>query len=717
MCKVGDGAGRRRRSRIGWAALFLATAMGSHDVGAGDDPNPVEVPWPALKPGATAVFRASMTLSLALEKGHRTELGLTVEFAAEALAAQTNGLRDVRVTQGRVWGRERNPATGAPFGRRVVQSTEEVGMAMAFAFPGASGVLRLGQTAAQAEETRSLHPDVGDYAYAFLAPPLAATVRVGSSWASHEGVEVRDRVWAMTWNNVVEGVDGSAIRVRSEPAREAWIDEGAVAARVDRRLSRDDGLMIDGSFMSSVGRGDINERMEVRFERVPAVAPPPEALAAERALKDLAGGNAPERAAAAAALAANWPYGARAAPVLVAALADDDARVREAAARAIEALGRQAIGVAVEFATHLSAAEPSGYASVLSACEALGGALTSQNLAWDVVGVPLEGALAVGLLATYRTTSNSGRAYAPFLPLLDRATARFAAGMEIWDRSAREMAAAAVALLALEALPVSPTREIPPGVLDLLKDADVVKRWTGARLLHLLGGARPEVVAALGAAPPDPEKAAIHAWEAVAAATAHLTAKPVVAPVPKPAEAPTEERVAALIAALGPPKDPRREAMVPFEEYEAAIETLEATFDRMAPALRDRTIAALLAEVPMGRSAAHDASILAFAGAHGGLSPAAAPALVGVFETSRDRLAVLLATGAVEEWQDGAQRLRAVGDEWERPWSARYAVLSALARIGPPAAAALPLLDSLASSDDALLRTLAGLAARRIRAR
>lgn len=730
-------------------ALLLATAVGVPDAFAGDDPAPnPEVAWPAPKAGVTAVWRASLTIPVPVAP---SALALTVEFAAEALPTETNGTRDLRLTCGRARGTESG----------VSQGTVDW-IPPAFAVPGRAHVVRPGAPDTEADSLLE---------FAFLAAPPATSVRVGSSWQTGAPDDVR-------WVHVVEAIDATSVRIRSEAPRPSWAPPPPKpwTARMERRLSREDGLLLDGSFSLSRAAGTTESG---RFERIPPVEPPWAALAVERALAILAGGESGTQAAAAAAIGRLWPYGARAAPMLAAAIAGHETELRSIAAFALDDLSRRAVAFVVETVKNLPDPDPTGYRHAVEALGALGGAVTLSDLASYVVRDPVGGTLAAGLFATDPTREVPGGPWAPYVLFLDRATARFAAGMDLADVRAFEAASAAVALLALRALPVSAAPDPPPEIAHLLTSADPIARWTGERLADLFAGGRRERPSApIASAPTSGEvaawKAALSGSDASARRMAALrlaasgqettesapilvewlrdlpadeaVAGDVIATIgrlgecaesalplldairvrrdePQPRhsfllatlaaeaasriDAPNAERVAVLLQTFRPLVEPRREGAVPYEARRAAYEALLDLFDGMETALEDAVIDALLDEVPMGTGPARDERTIAFVAEHASRSDAAAAALVRAYERSRDRLGVLVATGVVVPVQDGAQRVRALGSEYVRPWAARYAILQALRQLGPAAGVVRDLAASLRSSDDPLVRYLA----------
>lgn len=71
--------------------------------------------------------------------------------------------------------------------------------------------------------------------------------------------------------------------------------------------------------------------------------------------------------------------------------------------------------------------------------------------------------------------------------------------LDLGDARLAGTAAASVAVAGMSALPLSPDREVPRGVLSLLEEENRVIRESGACLLNRLGSTSPEVVAALTA--------------------------------------------------------------------------------------------------------------------------------------------------------------------------------------------------------------------------
>lgn len=116
-------------------------------------------------------------------------------------------------------------------------------------------------------------------------------------------------------------------------------------------------------------------------------------------LRDLAAEDAVERRDAALALADIWPEGARAVPVLVAALDDEDGGVRDAAARSLAALGDRGV---VSLATWLRDAEdPARQAFVhfVSEVMRLGAKGTPKDLAGCMASSPGAGLVLLALFS------------------------------------------------------------------------------------------------------------------------------------------------------------------------------------------------------------------------------------------------------------------------------------------------------------------------------
>ncbi len=394
--------------------------------------------------------------------------------------------------------------------------------------------------------------------------------------------------------------------------------------------------------------------------------------ATTKALRELADGDAAVRKTAATALGRAWPEGAIAVPVLVAALSDEDTGVRVAAQGALEELGAKGSDAAVAFvATSLTSEDPTGYGASLLVAAMLGSGVTPSDVAHWILQDSWGGALAASLL-DFSPPDERRPPYAAWLCLLD-----LARGLVPGTQDARVvgLARAALAVLGSAALAVSAEREAPKGALDLLRHAEPIVRWSGARLLARRGSRRPEVLDALRAAASNTTDST---WVTVdSPGRSHEFA----------AKAAT-----AALERLQTPAPPPKEA-APIDPAEVARRARVAADEKAPLSERRRAIDSLSG---VGAAAA-----------------AAVPALT-------DLLRRIAETGAAEPKTetggpfDSLRALETRGAEFLGPWELRLLLLDALGAIGKGAAPALPALQSPAS-EDPLVRYLAARAIRKIK--
>jgi HEAT repeat protein len=235
------------------------------------------------------------------------------------------------------------------------------------------------------------------------------------------------------------------------------------------------------------------------------VDPPAVASAApsvvESAMAGLAHRDPKARASAANALASAYPDATRAVPVLVDALEDDDAGVRNAASRCLDALGRAALPTLSRYLADESTPGRAEAFDVLSLLMGLG--IMSNVKAWDLAagaaGTPTPEVTYVAAVASGQ------RNFLPYCPVLVHA-------LTSSRQTERDLAAAALGILGWEAALISrgPTDSRDPLPREPALDTIVARiqevgpkalrsewRWLGVRVLGVAAARWPPLVGVL----------------------------------------------------------------------------------------------------------------------------------------------------------------------------------------------------------------------------